>query len=135
MGDPAVPLQKAVHDTLRAAGPVAALVGANVFDRVPAGSDPMPRVVIGDDEVADDGDSCGDGWRVTLTVSAWSREVGRPAVKTIAAAVRDALATEIAVTGYRVVSGLHVATIYRLDPAAHAAQAVMTFEYLIDPAG
>jgi hypothetical protein len=131
MSDPALALQKAVRDTLAGSAAVTAIVGARIYDRVANAE--FPYVTIGNDQLIDDGNACGDAWECFVTVDAWSRGVGMTEVKSLAAAVRSALATELAVTGFSVVAGVHQTTRYLDDPDGLTSHAVVTFRYLIDP--
>lgn len=89
-------VSKALHDLvvakLKAAPAVAALVGSDVFDSVPAAKkDRFPRISMGAyDFVADDADCIFAGDH-TLLVDIWSREVGSVEAKSITDAVRRAI--------------------------------------------
>lgn len=136
MADPSLALQKGVVDRLRTDPAVAALVGLNVFDRVPTKRDPFPRITIGRDQIIDDGDACGDGWLAVVTVHVWTREPpGMAPAKAIAVAVRDALAsTDVDIEGFRLLSALHRDSVYLDDPDGLTSHVAVTFDYLIDPA-
>lgn len=137
MSEPALALQTAIYDAMRLSPALIALgVGeGSIFDRVPPKTDPFPRITFGKDQILDDGDSCGDAWEAAITIHVWTREPpGLPPAKEIAAAVRDVLTKEVDILGFRVVSALHRDTIYLSDPDEKTAHAVVTFDYLIDPA-
>lgn len=91
MGTPANALQAAVYARLTGYAPLAALVGASVFDFVPGEAQP-PYVLIGDDTAIDWSTKTVNGWQATLTVHCWDYEkAGRKSVKAIMSAVYDAL--------------------------------------------
>jgi len=134
VAEPSLALQKAVRDRLVTDPAVAALVAGRVYDTVPA-APTFPYVTIGEDQVLDDGNSCGDAWQATVTVHVWTREPpGFPPAKTIAGAVRDALTAPLTVAGFFVISGLHRDTLSLRDSDGLTSHMVQTFEYLIDPA-
>lgn len=132
MADPSLELQRSIVLALKSSPAIQAVVGNNVFDRVPD-SDPFPRVTVGEGQLLDDGNSCADAWEFFADIHAWSRSVGMPVVKRLAAAVRDALATELDVIGFRVVEGRHRDTRFINDSDALTTHAVVTVSYLIDP--
>lgn len=93
-------LQKAIHDKLKEA---TALAGGRVYDRVPD-APTFPYITIGEDQVIDDGDTCSDSWEVYTDVHVWSRAVGFPEAKTLAASVVSRVLAINTVTDFRVVS-------------------------------
>lgn len=136
--DPSLPLQKAVRDALVEDPAIAALVEGNVFDQVPRKTTkdpgPFPRITIGQDDILDDGNTCGDGWRATVTVHVWTRRPpGYPPARRIASAVRAALLT-LAIPGFVVVSAEHEATLFSRDPDGLTSHATVSVVLLIDPA-
>lgn len=79
------------------------LVGGRVYDRVPDGAD-FPYVTIGEDQTLDDGDTCSDSWEVFTDVHVWSRAVGFPEAKALAAGVVPRVLSIDTVTGFDVIS-------------------------------
>lgn len=124
-------LQRAIFDILTAAS----IAGDRVFDRPPTNAS-FPYVTIGDEQVIDDGTTCADAWDVATDVHVWSRpESGsKSELKTLIAQIVPLLATEIAVTGFRNVSGNLETTRSFRDPDGITEHAVLTFRYLLDPA-
>ncbi|QEW19792.1 hypothetical protein LA6_001982 [Marinibacterium anthonyi] len=87
----AAALQKAVYETLVTDPGLTDLVGTQVFDGMPTGTVPGTYVAIGPEEVRDRSDVSGRGAVHRFTVSVISAEDGFATVKTVAAAVTDAL--------------------------------------------
>lgn len=90
MSEATLPLQAAVVAALKAHAPLAAIVGAKVFDRVPAGTVAPYCTVTGWQEI-EDGTDCSDASEIFFDVQIFSTAVGRPEVARIAGAVKDAL--------------------------------------------
>lgn len=121
-------VQKSIYDALVAAPPVAA---GNVFDTVPNGN-PFPRVTIGDEQVVDDGNSCGDGWEVYADVHVWSRTPGFPEAKNIAATVVQRVTAITAVAGFDMVEVDLQSTRALRDPDGLTSHIVCSFRFIID---
>lgn len=111
------------------------LAGANVFDQVPE-SNPFPRITIGDEQVSDDGNTCGDGWEVFSDVHCWSRPVAgsKEEVKTLAAQVVGAVRAIASIAGFSLVSIEHQTTRIFRDPDGLTEHAVCSFRAIVDPA-
>lgn len=84
-------LQAAVFQHLSADPALVALVGANVFDALPAGSVPPLYVALGPEKATDASDQSGGGAVHELTVSIVTESAGFSAAKEAAGAVSDAL--------------------------------------------
>lgn len=116
----------------------AALTAADlgdVYDRPPADRT-YPHFTIGDEQVIDDGDSCGDAWEVFEDVHVWDQpDTGsKVRLKQLMAAAEPVLAVNLEIAGFRVVSAvLETARSFR-DPDGITEHGVMTFKYLIDAA-
>lgn len=124
-------LQKAVYAALNAEPAVA---GGRIYDGVPRAVQ-FPYVTIGDEQVIEDGNACGDGWEVFVDVHVWSRPAleSKVEVKELAGAVAARLNTEIPVEGFATVLGkLQTIRIF-LDPDGKTQHAVVTARYLLDP--
>lgn len=87
----AAPLQEAVYQTLLADSALSALVGAAVYDTLPAGPVPEIYVSLGPEEVRDRSDKDGAGALHRFTVSVVSGAAGFARAKSVASAVSDAL--------------------------------------------
>ncbi len=83
-------LQGAIVARLKAYAPLAALVGARVFDDVPSNA-ALPYVSLGPDQVVSDDADCITGYEVTIQIDAWSITKGLPEVKRVSEEVRAAL--------------------------------------------
>lgn len=95
---PEVALLDAVLDRLKADAGIAALVGAKVFDEVPADDRPgseaaPPYIYVGPLVSQPDNPACGDSWRMTMRLYAVADEFGRRDAWAIMAAMRAALHT------------------------------------------
>jgi hypothetical protein len=85
------PLQTAVFDLLKSNAGVTALVGALVFDALPTGVRPETFVLIGEEEVLDASDSSGHAATHRFVVSVVTEAAGYSLIKSVAAAISDAL--------------------------------------------
>lgn len=99
MTAPGNALQKALFDRL-----TAQLTTTPIYDYVPQGTNP-PYVLVGDDTLIQWDTKSRNGWECTVTIHAWDTEkAGRKSVKTILAAIYDALHNQsITVTGFTLV--------------------------------
>jgi len=87
----AAALQAAVYQQLLADADVSALVGAAVYDALPAGVLPATYVSLGPETVRDRSDKSGAGALHVFTVSVVTETAGFGAAKAVAAAITDAL--------------------------------------------
>jgi hypothetical protein len=124
-------IQKAIYQALSAAP---ALAGGNVFDSVPDGNGAFPRVTIGEEQVLDDGNSCGDGWEVITTVHVWSKEPGYAQAKPLAASVAARILAIGSVTGARLVSVELESQRAMRDPDGLTSHVVSSFRFILDEA-
>lgn len=90
MAEATYPLQVAVVAALKAYAPLAAIVGAKVFDRVPPNTLPPYTMLSGWQELEDGTDSS-DASEIAFDVQCFSAGVGRPEAAKLAGAVKDAL--------------------------------------------
>jgi Protein of unknown function (DUF3168) len=87
----AAALQSAVYQHLVADSGVTALVGAAVYDAVPAGQVAETYVSLGPEDVRDKSDVTGKGSVHRFTVSVVTENAGFDLAKRVAAAIADAL--------------------------------------------
>jgi len=87
----AAALQSAVYQHLLGDTGVNALVGAAIYDAVPAGDLPKTYVSLGPETVQDRSDKSGAGALHRFTVSVVTETAGFGAAKSVAAAIGDAL--------------------------------------------
>ncbi len=87
----AAALQGAVYQRLQADAAVQALVGADVYDAMPAGTVPDTYVSLGPELVRDRSDKTGAGAEHEFTVTVFTTEAGFGVAKDCAAAICDAL--------------------------------------------
>jgi len=131
MTSPALPLQKAVHDALAGHAGLTSIIGSgHVYDAVPESTEP-PYVVIGDDQIIDDGDGCSDAWEAYVTVHAWAKPHGRARAKEIGAQICDALGAPLLVPGFVVISQKFESERYLIDADGVTPHGILTFRYLI----
>jgi hypothetical protein len=128
--DPSLALQKAITAALKGTTDA----GGNVFDTVP-GSDPFPRITVGDGQSLPDYADCYDGTISVLQIDVWSRAVGWPEAKRIASQVREALDDgEFALDEHH----LEVITFedaqFLRDPDGLTRHVALTFRALTQPA-
>lgn len=95
-------LQGYMRQALGASSELALLIGDRIYDRVP--SEPVfPYIKIGLTQGIDQSVACLTDWEVFAQIDVWSRAVGFPEAKRIAAACDDALAERYpALNGFRV---------------------------------
>jgi len=84
-------LQAAVYDRLTSDTGVTALVGAAIYDALPAGEMPDTYVTLGEEEVRDASDASGGAAVHRFRVSVVTDAAGYAGAKAVAAAVTDAL--------------------------------------------
>lgn len=84
-------LQAAIYQRLTTHVPLTDLVGAAIYDALPAGTIPPLYVLLGDETVKDASDQTGGGAWHRLQVSVVSDATGFSAAKSAAGAVSDAL--------------------------------------------
>lgn len=87
----AAALQTAVYQYLLGDTGVSGLVGAAIYDAIPAGDLPQTYVSLGPEEVRDRSDKSGSGALHRFTVSVVTEVAGFGAAKAVAAAIGDAL--------------------------------------------
>ena len=140
MTSPSLELQRAIVRVLTADSDVADLVAGRVYDAVPPETEraadtgaAWPYISMGpSDERSDDAD-CIDGFEITLQIDCWSRAVGCPEVRELAAAVRSALDDEeLPLDETAMVAFAHVTTRIFRDPDGLTSHAAMTFAALIE---
>ncbi len=104
------------------------------YDTVPPDAT-FPYWTLGDEQVLDDSNSCGEGWEVVADIHVWSRPAtgSRAELKTIRAAIHpivmgltvpDHVVNAVTLDGSRTLT----------DPDGITKHAVLTYRFLIDPA-
>jgi hypothetical protein len=132
MSEATLPLQAAVVAALKAHAPLAALVGAKVYDRVPANT-PPPYVTITGWQEVEDGTDCMDASEVFFDVQCFSAAVGRPEAARIAGAVKAALhRLKPATTGWSETEIIYRGTQYFTESDNATTRAVVNFQALAD---
>lgn len=131
MSDPSLPLQATLVAMLK--GNIGTAVGNRVYDSPPANPQ-FPYVTLGDCQVLPDKADCIDGTECFPVIDVWSRAVGYPETKTIAAEVVSVLDDQpLTVAGFEVtVFELHNLQ-YLRDPDGLTHHASITFRALIQP--
>lgn len=128
MADPTLLLQGAIVSALKAAPAVA---GGRIYDRVPP--DPVfPYVTVGEGDTVGDDNSCADASECNVQMHCWSRAVGMPEVKGIAALVRARCKAHFTLSGFQVTVVEYLTTRYLHDPDGLTEHAVVEFRYQID---
>ncbi|WP_073249865.1 DUF3168 domain-containing protein [Shimia gijangensis] len=84
-------LQVAIYQRLQGDAGVTSLIGAAIFDEVPAGVLPETYVSLGAETVLDRSDKSGSGAEHRLTISILSEAAGFADAKAVAVAISDAL--------------------------------------------
>lgn len=131
MSDPALALQASQVSALKGDSALTALITQRVYDEVPE-APTFPYVVVGDVQVlGQDTEDCGDGSEVFSRVHVWSRAVGFPETKRIAAEVRRVLKVTPTLSGFTVTVVEFVQTQFLNDPDGLTRHAVIEHRYLI----
>ena len=84
-------LQSALYDRLIGDPAVTALVGANIYDGIPAGTIPPLYISLGEEVVTDRSDKDAAGAQHDMTLTIVTQANGFATAKVLAAAVSDAL--------------------------------------------
>jgi hypothetical protein len=108
-------LQAAVYQRLTGWAALTALVGAAVYDALPAGPLPPVYVALGPEQVRDKSDQTGRGAEHEIAIAVVSETAGFAVAKAVAAAVSDALVdADLTLTRGQLVSlNFHRATAVR----------------------
>lgn len=132
MASVSLSLQKAIVAALKGDVIVSSMVGANVYDT--PNVDTFPRVTLGEDQVIPQYAQCYTGDEVIITIHVWSRAVGFPEAKRIAAAIRAALDdADLILDGFRLVL-LHIeGERFIRETDGQTSHAVLTFRALTEP--
>ncbi|WP_411906283.1 DUF3168 domain-containing protein [Rhizobium mayense] len=130
MASPELELQGAVVARLKADSAV--MVQANgIYDQPPDNAFATPKesyVTIGEAQTLRDDASCISGGTLFLTLHAWSRKVGFPAVKQLADAVVESLhLAPISLPTNRLISIMHRQTRVFRDPDGLTSHAAIDF--------
>ncbi|WP_089177256.1 DUF3168 domain-containing protein [Bosea sp. AS-1] len=134
MSEATLPLQAAVVAALKAYAPLAALVGAKVFDRVPPNTVP-PYICISGWQEIEDGTDCSDASEVFFDVQCFSTAVGRPQAAQTAGAVKAALhRLAPATAGWDNTEISYRGTQYFIETDNVTTRAVVNFQALTDSA-
>lgn len=122
---PTLELQGAIVAALKGAAPLAALVGAKIYDPVPDKAQ-MPYVSISAaDELQDDAE-CIDGVEITQLIDAYSNKQTRSEVANIAAAIKGALhRANLTLNTNALVEIRHRQTRFQLDPDGKTQHAIV----------
>lgn len=126
--EPSLALQTAIRGRLIASPAVLALVPADHIRDGSTRPEKFPTVIIGDGQTVLEGYYPGRrNVTVYLDLHVWALEDGLAAVKGIAHAVSEALATALDVPGYQLSDGLHnTGTRYMRDPSEKHGHAVLS---------
>lgn len=122
-------LQVAIYAALTGAN----VAGGRVYDRPPE-SPTFPYVTIGDEQVIYDSDECATGFEVHPDVHVWSRPStgSKVEVKTLVAAVVEAVTGISSVSGFSVVSSRFETSRVLRDPDGITEHAALTFLFVLD---
>jgi hypothetical protein len=132
--DSSLPLQKAIIDTLKADSAVAAIVGARVYDMVPAGA-PKPYVSFGPEQVLPDKGDEYDGADIFVQLDGWSATGTKMEIKRLGAAIRSALDEKplTLVDDQRLVRIAIEDAHYLVEPDGLTQHAALTFRARTEP--
>lgn len=129
---PAFELQVAIVTKLKAAAGVQNLIGARIYDNVPADA-VFPYVSFGPADELPDDIGCRKTFEISLQIDCWSQKPGFPEVKQISEAVRFALDDEaIALSVNALVLFQYRGTRWLRDPDGKTSHAAMTFEAIVE---
>lgn len=130
----AASLQEAIYASLRGDTDIAAVVGDNIFDAVPAGDLPQTYILIGPEIVRDRSDSTGAGSEHRFDVSVVTETSGFGAAKALAGLVDTVLTNTPLVLGAGHLVGLWFdrATARRTGKAGRIRRIDLRFRARID---
>lgn len=140
MSDVGPELQKAIYAALLSPGPVA---GGGVYDNPPdearrtaLNGSAWPYATIGDDQILDAGNSCGEGWEVFCDIHVWSRPatLSKLEAKSVMALIVERLTVLDTVDGFVVVAASLQTTRTFRDPDGITEHGVVSMRFLLDPA-
>lgn len=135
MNSPAVPFKLAEEAALRGSVALRTAMGlslARIYYEAPENA-PLPYVVLGDHEISDDSDGCGDAHTIISTVRWWTKIVGdmkgSDVARQMGAAIIAALLRELAIEGHvTVLWEMEVPETYGTDPD-QSSRGRVTFRY------
>lgn len=131
MSDPAYALQAAVVPRLKGNSGVASLVGARVYDEIPANAT-FPYINITGGLMNGDDIDCADITEVYFQIHAWAQPPSAgPTVKKIAGAIRDAMKATITLTGFVVEVQEYQQTQWLDDPDGKTKHAMVEWRFII----
>lgn len=128
----ALAVQKAIRARLVATTSILEVVpAANILDRNSRPA-PDPSIVIGEDQIVDEGRIARDVVRVYSTLHVWKKEPGLVGVKTIAGAIRSAMRVRLgSPPGYHFGDSYVSSERFLRDPDGETAHGVITIESLV----
>jgi hypothetical protein len=132
MAEPILPLQPAVIAALKAHAPLAAIVGAKVYDRVPANTQP-PYITITGWQIVEDGTDCADAVEIFFDAQCFSVNGGISQAAYMAGYVKDALHRLAPTTsGWGNTEILYRGTQYFTESDGTTTRAAVNFQALAD---
>lgn len=108
MIDAQLPLQGAIHAAVTDSPVMTTLMGGRIYDQVPTNtagqvSATFPYCSFGPMTSVDESTGCTSNVSISVQIDCWSRAVGWPEVRRIAAALVELLNTKLSVDGFAVV--------------------------------
>lgn len=141
MTEPSLAIQDAIETLLRADADLIAAMGGRVriYTEAAPHDTAFPYILLGEDQVIDDGTECADSVEVVVTIHVWAREkssvgASRRQAKTLAGLIRSALKAPLGVTDFDVVSQEFETCRHLTDPDGRTAHSVESHRFLLDPA-
>lgn len=124
-------LQRSIYAALTSAN----VAESRIYDQVPS-SATFPYVTIGDSQVIDDSNSCGEAFEVFETIHVWSRPANdsKLELKALLPLVKSAILSISAVSGFTVQVLEFVSAQTNRDIDGETEHSVITFRFLLDPA-
>lgn len=109
------------------------LAVAVIFDALPE-NQPVPYVVIGEDQILDDSDECQNGSEIYSTVHFWSKPEppSSAQARSMATALRAALNADLAIVGHETVLHAFEDMQFKTDPGG-VTHGIIVFRYLTTP--
>lgn len=122
-------LQRAIYASLTE------IAGGRIYDRVPENSI-FPYVTIGDSQVVDDSNSCGEAHEVFETIHVWSRPAtdSKLEIKALLPQIKSAITAIDTVDDFIVVVNEFQNAQTQRDPDGQTEHSIMNFRFLLDPA-
>lgn len=119
-------IQKAVFEALMAAPP---LCDGRIYDAVPS-KPKFPYATLGDENLIEDGNACGDEWDAFPTIHIWSRKPGHVEAKQIMSAAAGRILAIPTIEDFTLIAIASESARVFTDPDGLTAHGVLSFRFI-----